>query len=241
MISKKINKKKVICIICARGGSKGLKNKNILEIDNKPLIAYPILQAKKSKYIGTVLVSTDSKKIASIAMKYGAIVPFLRPKNLAQDNSTTEDTLKHALITYEKLINRKFDIAVYLSASDFFRKKEWIDLCIKKLFYNEKIESVFSGHLTHKNFWEFKNNKWIRLKKNMKKYSSRQQKKPIIREDTGVACASRAKLWRSGKRIGDNIEIIQNDDTFTSIDIHNTLDLKLAKAAFKILNRKKSI
>lgn len=238
MISKKINRKKVICIICARGGSKGLKSKNILKINNLPLLAYPILQAKASKYIGTVLVTTDSKKIASIAKKYGAVVPFLRPKHLAKDLSTTEDTLKHALLTYEKISNQKFDIAVYLSASDFFRKTEWIDKCIKKLFYNKKIESVFSGHSTHKNFWELKNNKWVRLKKSMKVYSSRQKKKPIIREDTGIACASRAELWRNGRRIGDNVEIITNNETLTSIDIHNLQDFKLAKAAYNILKKR---
>jgi len=238
MISKKIDKKKVICVICARGGSKGLKNKNILRINNLPIIAHTILNAKKSKYIGTVLVTTDSKKIARIAKKYGAIVPFLRPKHLAGDLSTTEDTLKHALLTYEKIINQKFDIAVYLSASDFFRKIKWIDQCIKKLFYSKKIESVFCGHSTHKNFWELKNNKWIRLKENMKVYASRQKKIPIIREDTGIACASRADLWRNGRRIGDNVEIIINNESLTSIDIHNMQDLKLAKAAYKIFKKK---
>ena len=148
---KTFNKKKVICIICARGDSKELKNKNILKIGNKPLISYPIIQAKKSKTIGTVIVTTDSNKIARIAKNYGAIVPFIRPKSLAGNLSTTEDTLKHALITYEKQINYKFDIAVYLSATDFFRKKKWIDKCVIKLFKNEKLESVFSGNRTHKN------------------------------------------------------------------------------------------
>ena len=67
MTKNKFNKKKVICIICARGGSKGLKDKNSLKVNGLPLIAYPIIQAKKSKTIGTVLVTTDSNKIANIA------------------------------------------------------------------------------------------------------------------------------------------------------------------------------
>jgi CMP-N,N'-diacetyllegionaminic acid synthase len=234
MIKKKLNKKRVICIICARGGSKSLKNKNILKIGGKPLIAYPIIQAKKSKNIGTVLVTTDSKKIAAIAKKYGAIVPFLRPKELAKDTTTTEDTLKHALLTYEEMINFKFDIGVFLSASDFFRKKIWIDQCVTMLFQNKNIDSVFSGNLTHKNFWELKNKNWKRLKDSMKKYSSRQFKRPIVREDTGLACASRADLWRKGRRIGDRVEIITNNESFSSIDIHDIDDLKLAKAALKI-------
>ena len=68
----------------------------------------------------------------------------------------------------------------------------------------------------------------------MSKYSSRQVKKPILREDTGIACASRAYLWRKGKRIGNKVRIIQNDESFTSIDIHDINDLKLANFAMKI-------
>ena len=68
----------------------------------------------------------------------------------------------------------------------------------------------------------------------MKTYASRQIRKPIVREDTGLTCASRARLWRNGKRIGDKVEILLNDDSFTSLDIHTKDDLKLAKAALKI-------
>ena len=99
---------------------------------------------------------------------------------------------------------------------------------------NQELESVFSGHKTHKNFWELKNSKWVRLKSWMRNYSSRQVRKHIVREDTGVACASRAYLWRNGRRIGDKVEIIQNNAPFTSIDIHESIDLKMANFAMKI-------
>ena len=72
----------------------------------------------------------------------------------------------------------------------------------------------------------------------MKVYSSRQVKKPIFREDTGLACASRAYLWRKGRRIGDNVKILINDESFTSLDIHTKQDYKLAQAAFKIKGKK---
>ena len=71
----------------------------------------------------------------------------------------------------------------------------------------------------------------------MKKYSSRQVRRFIVREDTGVCCASRAELYRKGKRIGDKVEIILNDDSFTSLDIHNLEDLKLVRAAKKLRAR----
>ena len=81
---------------------------------------------------------------------------------------------------------------------------------------------------------EYKNGKWTRLKKWMRVYSSRQIRKTIVEEDTGLACASRAELWRKGKRIGDKVKIYTNEDSFSHIDIHTLEDLKLAEAAKKI-------
>ncbi len=230
----KINKKDVITIILARGGSKGLKNKNLRKLNGKPLIFYPINAAKKSKYIGNIIVSTDSEKIASVAKKFGAVVPFIRPKKLSGSLATTEKTLQHALINYEKLVNRRFKICVFLTATDIFRKIYWIDKCVEYLHKNKKIESVFFGYKTSKNYWEYKNGKWMRLKKWMRMYSSRQIRKTIVREDTGLACASRSELWRKGKRIGDKVKIFTNEDSFSHIDIHTLEDLKLAEAAKKI-------
>ena len=71
-----------MCVISARGGSQGLKNKNLKYFNGKPLIAWTIEQAKKSKFVRDVYISTDSKKIAKIARQYGAIIPFLRKKKL---------------------------------------------------------------------------------------------------------------------------------------------------------------
>ena len=68
----------------------------------------------------------------------------------------------------------------------------------------------------------------------MAEYSSRQVRRFVVREDTGLACASRAYLWREGRRIGDKVEILLNDDDFTAIDIHSQDDLELAEAALKI-------
>ena len=231
-------KKKIICIILARGGSKGLKNKNLRKVNGKPLIYYPIKDALKTKIIDDIIVSTDDKKIAFYAKKYGANVPFVRPKNLSGDLATTEACLKHALLTYEKIKKQKFDYGVFMGATDIFRDVKWILEGVKILDKQKKIESVFSGHITHKNYWEKKNNKWVRLRKWMSKYSSRQIRRKIIREDTALACVSRANLWRKGKRIGNNVEIIQNDDPFTALEIHDIQDLKLVNAAYKLRLKK---
>ena len=228
---KKLN---VICIICARGGSKGLKNKNLQKLNGKPLIYYPINDALRSGVVDKVIMSTDSKDIAKEAIKFGAVVPFMRPKNLSGDLSTTEETLQHALVNYEKISNKKYDICLFLTANDLFRKKEWIIRAVNLLKKRMDLDSVFCGHITHKNFWEKKGGKWVRLKPWMKKYSSRQVRRFIVREDTGICCASRAHLFRKGKRIGDKVEIILNEDSFTGLDIHNLEDLNLVRAAKKL-------
>lgn len=231
----KTNKEDIICIICARGGSKGLLKKNLQKLNDEPLIARPIKHAISSGVIGTTLVTTDDKEIARVAQSEGAVVPFLRPPTLAEDLTTTEDTLKHALLTYEKIVNRQFKVGVFITATDIFRNPKWINEAIEKLDNNPELESVFSGHKTHKNFWEQSGDgSWVRLRPWMATYSSRQVRRAIIREDTGLACASRTWLWREGRRIGDIVDVILNDDSFTSIDIHTKEDLLLAKAAMEI-------
>ena len=226
---------KVICIICARGGSKGLPKKNLQLLDGEPLICRAIRHAQESKCLDTILVTTDDPEIAQLAVSAGAEVPFLRPADLSQDLSTTEDTLKHALLTYESIYNTKFDTGVFITTTDIFRSSSWIKESVDRLHSNPDLESVFCGYKTHKNYWELdQDGKWQRVKGWMAEYSSRQIRRCIIREDTGLACASRAWLWRSGRRIGDSVEIIVNNDDFTSIDIHHQEDLDLAQAALQI-------
>ena len=86
-----------IAIIPARGGSKGIPRKNIVDIAGKPLIAYSILTAMHAQYIDRIIVSTEDEEIAEVARKWGAEVPFLRPKELAQDNSGIGEAINYTL------------------------------------------------------------------------------------------------------------------------------------------------
>ena len=126
-------KLKTICIIPARGGSKGLPGKNLKLFNGKPLIAWPIIAATNCENIDTVIVTTDSAEIAAQAKLYGASVPSLRPLDLAQDNSTTETTLKDALDKFEKLTNQYFDICVFLTCTDIFRDTNWDYKCCREI------------------------------------------------------------------------------------------------------------
>lgn len=225
---------KTIVIIPARGGSKGLPDKNISLFHGHPLIAWPIQYAKQSNLVSDIVVSTDSEKIAETAMVYGAKVPFLRPEDVSSDLATTEATLQFSLREAEKKLNTEYDLCCFLTCTDLFRTSNWIDQGIEFLANNKNYDSFFVANKTHKNYWQYDENssRYNRLADWMSVYSSRQIRKPIFREDTGLTSISRSSLWRNQKRIGDLNEILVDDRFETSIDIHSSFDLFLANTVF---------
>ena len=92
---------KILCIIPARSGSKGIKNKNIMDFNGKPLLVWSIEQAQKCNYEMKIIVSTDSQEYANIAIKYGAEVPFIRPAHLSNDKALAVPTIQHAVLFSE--------------------------------------------------------------------------------------------------------------------------------------------
>ena len=128
---------KILSIIPARGGSKGLKNKNILPLLGHPLIAYSIKAGLDSERIDRVIVSTDSEEIADVAKKYGAEVPFMRPAEFAQDMSTDMEVFIHVLDWLKKNENYIPDIIVQLRPTSPVRFEKEIDLCIDKLINSD--------------------------------------------------------------------------------------------------------
>ena len=117
---------KILALILARGGSKRLPNKNILPLGGRPLITWSIDVAKNVSKIVDILVSTDSPTIASISKDAGAIVPWLRPENLATDNATSADAAIHALEWYEKNIG-SVDGILLLQPTSPFRSKSLVE------------------------------------------------------------------------------------------------------------------
>jgi CMP-N,N'-diacetyllegionaminic acid synthase len=128
-----INGKRVIAIIPARGGSKGLPGKNIKELCGKPLIAWSIEAGLASQYIDEVIVTTDSEEVAGIARDFGATVPFIRPAELASDTATSFDTVKHAIDFYQNESNKTFDYIVLLEPTSPLRERGDIDGMIEKI------------------------------------------------------------------------------------------------------------
>lgn len=238
MKNKKVN---VICIIPARGGSKGLKLKNLAKVNKKPLIYYPINAAKKSGVCDHIFVSTDSELIAKKAKNFGANVPFLRKKKYAGDFVTTESTLKNALIAYEKYSGIKFDICVFLTCTNIFRDYTNITLAVNQLKNNYQLDTAVCATKLYRHFWHIKNKKLVKVLPWMKRYHSRQNAPILYREEAGITCATRAKFWRRGLRIGKKVFIIKNNFPFSEIDIHDQNDLFIANNATKLIMRNKSL
>lgn len=133
----------MLAIIPARGGSKGLPGKNTKLLNGVPLICHTIKAALSSKLITRLIVSTDSNEIASVAKKCGAEVPFLRPSNLASDNSMVMDTYLHLVDRLTEQSSKTIDEFVALLPTAPLRLSKDIDESIK-IFNDNKADSVIS-------------------------------------------------------------------------------------------------
>lgn len=132
--------KRILGVIPARGGSKGLPGKNIRPLNGKPLIAWTVQAALKSKYLDETIVSTDSPKIAAVARKWGAAAPFLRPKELSTDKAKSIDVLVHAL-GFLKAQGEEYDYIIMLEPTSPLREASDIDRSIEMLI-NNKVGAV---------------------------------------------------------------------------------------------------
>ena len=144
----------ILGLIPARGGSKELPRKNIKPLLGKPLIAWTIEQALASKYLDRVVVSTDDKEIAEISKKYGAGVPFIRPKELAKDSAKGINVVLHAIDWFKKGDRQKqYDLIMLLQPTSPLRKSEDIDKSIEYLFLKEAKAIASVCDVDHHPLW----------------------------------------------------------------------------------------
>ncbi len=137
-------------VIPARSGSKGIKNKNLRSVLNKPLIYYTIKDALSYKKIYKTIVTTDSLEIADEAKKCGAEVPFIRPKRLAKDNTSMIEVLKHALMKCEQIYSLKINGIILLDPTSPVRKKDDINEMID-IFLERKPDLVVATTKSRRN------------------------------------------------------------------------------------------
>lgn len=228
----------ILGIIPARGGSKGVPGKNIKLLNNKPLIAYTIEEAKKSKYLNKVILSTDDKQIAEVGRKFGADIPFMRPHELAQDDSKAIDTYKFTLEKLKNDYNYQADILVVLQPTSPLRSHNDIDEAIE-LFLEKDADSVISMcEVEHSPYW-YKNvndNCQVKPFVDIKNHLANRQELPKVYRPNGAVYVFKTNL------------IINNYDYYTentyayimsqekSIDIDTKLDFILAETLINLKN-----
>jgi len=140
-----LNGKRVMAIIPARGGSKGLPGKNVRELAGKPLVVWSIEKALKSEYVDVAVVSTDSPAIAAIAAQAGAAVPFIRPAHLATDEASTFDVVCHALEYYRDVFGIQFEYTVLMEPTSPLREDDDIDRMLANLDdHSDQFDSTVS-------------------------------------------------------------------------------------------------
>jgi N-acylneuraminate cytidylyltransferase len=132
----------ILCVIPARSGSKGVANKNIKDFDGKPLIVHSIEYAKNCKEISDIVVSTDSIEYSKIAEKYGALVPFIRPKKFSTDTSQDIDFIYHALINCEKIYKKKYSLVILLRPTSPIRENSLIKKGLDMMIADPRASSL---------------------------------------------------------------------------------------------------
>lgn len=143
------NGKKILALVPARAGSKGLPGKNVRLLLNKPLIAWSIEAGLRSKYVDRVIASTDGEDIASVAGEYGADVPFLRPAELALDSSPSIDFILHTL-DWLQLHKDIYEYLVLLEPTSPLRDSEDVDLAIEALLnQGDRADSILGVKHAH--------------------------------------------------------------------------------------------
>ena len=228
---------KPICLICARGGSKGVPNKNIRIISKKPLIAHTITSAINSKLFSHVVVSTENKNIAQISKKYGAEVPFIRPKNLALDTTPVGDVFIHAIKKLYSL-GYEFEIFVNRDCTVPFIKNTDIKKTID-LLKNKKCDAVYGVYRQHLNpyFNMMEKNKegYLRLSKKLKKRPKSRQKAPIVFQLNGLFTFDAKKFLNQGDPIMANA-LPHEISPESGLMIDTEIEFKMAEVLFKLIN-----
>lgn len=230
---------KILGLIPARGGSKGVPDKNIKLLGGKPLLAYTAEIALNSKMLSKVVLSSDSDKIIAVAKQIGLEVPFKRPSNLAEDQSPTLPVLLHALSYYES-IGETFDAVCLLQVTSPFRTVEFLDEAITTFIKNktDSLISVLEVPHEYNPHWVFEESKNGNLKISTgdNKIISRRQELPIAyHRDGSIYITKTSVLQNQNSMYGDSISYIKSSKKMY-VNIDTMQDWERAEQIVKYLS-----
>ena len=222
-----------IAIIPARGGSKGIKKKNIVDFLGRPLIEYTIAQALKSETIDEVYVSTDANDIAEISSEAGAKI-IERPDDIAGDEATTESALIHALRVLRENKETDPETMTLLQATSPLRRKNDIDETVK-LVTEEKYDSALSVCEDHSFYWKETENGAGAINYDPQERKRRQDMEKRYQENGSIYVFKTEILDEKECRLGGNIGLHEMPVTH-SLEIDTTEDLEIMRAIGKKVN-----
>lgn len=224
----------IIAMIPARGGSKSIPGKNIALLAGKPLIAYSIEVAKRSRRITRVIVSTDSERIREISLSFGAEVPFSRPAELAQDDTPDWPVFRHALEWLSLHEDYHPEIVVHLRPTTPLRRPEKVDQAIEMLIKNPEADAVRSVSPPLQNPFKMWTPARLYLKPLLdigvpEPYNQPRQKLPTVYWQNGYVDVTRPRTIRGKKSMtADRILPYIMEEQFV-VDIDQPFSLKLAE------------
>lgn len=227
----------LLITICARGGSKGVKNKNTRQLAGHPLIYYTIKQAKEWARGKHTVVSTDSQEIAQIAKQYGAETPFIRPAALARDTTPTLPVVRHALKSCEEIYKEKYDFVMDLAVTAPVRKVNDLEKALN-LFLKEKPQTLFSVVPAQRNPYfnmiELDKEGRAHYCKPNKNFSRRQDAPPVYDMNASIYIYDRKYLLdEKNNQPVSNHSIIYIMDERSRIDIDSEIDFKFVESLIK--------
>ena len=219
---------KTDAIILARGGSKGIPNKNLKNFCGKPLIEWTILQAKKSKRIRNIFLSSDSKDILKVGLKH-EIKLIKRPKKFSTDKATSESAIKHFLLS-EKNFSK--DGIIFLEPTSPLRNKNDLDDLIKDFFKNKWDSGFTAGVLSDFLIWEKKLKKYESLNYNYRNRGQRFGRKSCYVENSIAYIFKPYMFLKYNNRLFGKFGITHNE-TWQSFEIDEAKDWKFVSTIFK--------
>ncbi|KFM21377.1 putative N-acylneuraminate cytidylyltransferase protein [Marine Group I thaumarchaeote SCGC AAA799-B03] len=220
----------IAAIIPARGGSKGIKRKNLIDFCGKPLVKWSILQALNAKYVSSVWVSSDHKDILDLAKKAKSNI-IKRPKHLSTDTATAESTWLHAINIIEENVG-KVDLVVGLQPTSPLRESRDIDNAINQ-FKKTNCDSLFScSNIGDFYIWQKRNNKFSSLNYDYKKRSRRQNFSNQYVENGSIYIFKPELLKKHNNRLAGKISISLMD-FWKSFEIDSIADIELCETLMK--------
>lgn len=217
---------KVLALIPARGGSKGLPGKNLRPLGGRPLVAWSVAQARAASLVDRVVISSDDPAIIEVAVAAGAEAPFVRPADLAGDTAGSAEVVRHAL----EAVGEEFDLVVLLQPTSPLRSAADIDACIRKVAESDAPSCISVSEPAASPWWMYRMDAAGKLAPLLESKAVRRQDLPVVYAPNGAVYVVRVPWFRQNLAFVGEGSLGYVMLAERSVDIDTMLDFRLAEA-----------